>query len=240
MASTCAAPVTGHVLAAASFAGAQQSHVAARPGLVSSSFVGRPALRVQSPLHTAFGPPSSPDAACPCVGQLQVRAAKRSRFNNGGRGPGGTAQQGPPPIDFGADDNPKFILFVRATGGAIPEWFPLSIIDGGTQAQGMLSQMKSDFGKKIFQNTLTRNIAGAIYKGDPKEVIKAAVRQYPILKEAKGYEFAYKVADKDKPRESMMGVGVTRIPPKEELTNVVDKIKGLFSKSSGTASSTSS
>jgi hypothetical protein len=47
----------------------------------------------------------------------------------------------------------------------IPEWFPLSIIDGGTQAQGMLAQMKSDFGKKIFQNTLTRNIAGAIYKG---------------------------------------------------------------------------
>lgn len=29
---------------------------------------------------------------------------------------------------------------------------------------------------------------------DPKEVIKAAVRQYPILKEAKGYEFAYKIA----------------------------------------------
>ena len=119
MASTCAAPVTGHILAATSFAGAHQSQVAARPGALSSSFVGRPALRVQSPLHTAFTPPSSPDAACPRVGQLQVRAAKRSRFNNGGRGPGGTAQQGPPPIDFGADDNPKFILFVRATGGAV-------------------------------------------------------------------------------------------------------------------------
>jgi hypothetical protein len=190
-------------------------------------------------MQNAFATSSRSETKSPKVGQLQVRAAKRSRFNQGGRGPA-SGQPGPPPIDFGSDDNPKFILFIRATGGVIPEWFPLSIIDGGTQAQGMLAQMKSDFGKKIFQNTLTRNIAGAIYKGDPKDVIKAAVRQYPILKDAKGYEFAYKVADKEKPRESMMGTGVTRIPPKEELTNVLDKIKGFFSNATGSVSGTSS
>jgi len=40
----------------------------------------------------------------------------------------------------------------------------LSVVTGGTTAKMMVGAMKNDWGKKLYEGTLTRNIAGVIYK----------------------------------------------------------------------------
>lgn len=40
----------------------------------------------------------------------------------------------------------------------------MSVVTGGTTAKLMVGAMKNDLGKRLYEGTLTRNIAGVIYK----------------------------------------------------------------------------
>ncbi len=58
-----------------------------------------------------------------------------------------------PPID---PDNAEFVLFIRAV--KFPQWYPLSVVKGGSAANIIVRAMESDFGKLLYGKTLIRNI----------------------------------------------------------------------------------
>lgn len=124
------------------------------------------------------------------------------------------------------DDTPKFVIFIKTKNVNI--WYPLSMVSGGTTAQMMVNLMKWDLGKKMYGGTLTRNMASVVYK-DERAIQQTAIKQYPMLKGASGFEYGYKMVDKENPRASISGSNVVKIPPKEELKTVVDKAKDMFS-----------
>lgn len=127
-----------------------------------------------------------------------------------------------PPLD---PDDPQFVLFVRSK--RLPQWFPFSVVSGGSQAKLLTKAMENDFGKKLYGNTLTKNIAGVVYK-DMDNIKKAVFNQYPRLKEAKELEFGYKIRKEESLQGTFGGSGVEPIPPQEELKGVVDKVKDFF------------
>ena len=47
-----------------------------------------------------------------------------------------------PPVD---PDNEEFVLFIRAT--KFPQWYPLSVVKGGAQANVLLRAMQNDLGQ---------------------------------------------------------------------------------------------
>eukprot|EP01018_Ginkgo_biloba_P022710 Gb_36498 [translate_table: standard] len=72
-------------------------------------------------------------------------------------------QQRPPPtLPKAEDDNPRFLLFIRTK--KFPRWYPVSIITGGTTAKLMVAAKNTPIGKGIYESTLTRNMAGVVYK----------------------------------------------------------------------------
>jgi hypothetical protein len=46
----------------------------------------------------------------------------------------------------------------------VPLWFPLSIITGGNLAKVVVTAMGNEWGKKMAQSTLTRDLGNALYK----------------------------------------------------------------------------
>ena len=58
-----------------------------------------------------------------------------------------------PPVD---PDNEEFVLFIRAK--KFPQWYPLSVVKGGAQANVLLRAMQNDLGKLLYGKTLIRNI----------------------------------------------------------------------------------
>ncbi|CAI7830420.1 unnamed protein product, partial [Closterium sp. NIES-53] len=117
-------------------------------------------------------------------------------------------QQQPTPPEFDpSDDTPRFVLFIKTK--AVNRWYPLSVVTGGTAAKMMLAVMRNDLGKKLYEGTLTRNIAAVVYK-DEKALRNAALRQYPMLKGASGYDYGYKVMDPANPRAAMYGSDVVK------------------------------
>ena len=58
-----------------------------------------------------------------------------------------------PPVD---PANEEFVLFIRAT--KFPQWYPLSVVKGGAQANVLLRAMQNDLGKLLYGKTLIRNI----------------------------------------------------------------------------------
>ena len=58
-----------------------------------------------------------------------------------------------PPVD---PQNEEFVLFIRAK--KFPQWYPLSVVKGGGQANVLLKAMQNDFGKLLYGKTLIRNI----------------------------------------------------------------------------------
>lgn len=63
-----------------------------------------------------------------------------------------------PPVD---PDNEEFVLFIRAT--KFPQWYPLSVVKGGAQANVLLRAMQNDLGKLLYGKTLIRNIGSVSY-----------------------------------------------------------------------------
>lgn len=156
---------------------------------------------------------------------VQVHAGKKGKQSGRtlpGRMPGPQQQMSLPPLD---PDDPQFVLFVRSK--RLPQWFPFSVVSGGSQAKLLTKAMENDFGKKLYGNTLTKNIAGVVYK-DMDNIKKAVFNQYPRLKEAKELEFGYKIRKEESLQGTFGGSGVEPIPPQEELKGVVDKVKDFF------------
>ncbi|GBG78958.1 hypothetical protein CBR_g28672 [Chara braunii] len=152
-----------------------------------------------------------------------VRAAKgKQRFR---RPPGYQQPRVPQLPNLEEDGNSKFILFIRSKN--VPQWYPLSVVTGGSQANILTTMMESKFGRKLYQSTLTRNVAAVIYR-DEKEVQTTAIKQWPVLKNATAFEYGYKVADKNNPRASFMASNVIKIPPESELKTVAGRVKDFW------------
>ena len=82
----------------------------------------------------------------PCKGSYSRLLLSEARL--------GAAQPPPtPPVD---PDNVEFVIFVRAK--KFPQWYPLSVVKGGSAANALVKAMKSELGKKLSGNTLVRNI----------------------------------------------------------------------------------
>lgn len=152
---------------------------------------------------------------------LVVRAGKSKR-----RFSGGVPQQRVPSLPKLEDDgNPKFVIFVRDK--RVPLWFPLNIITGGNLAKIVVGAMGNEWGKSMAQGTLTRDLGNAIYK-DERTIRMTAMKTHSMLKNATELEYGYKIVDMNDQKIAFMPSNVTKIPPKEELKTVVDKVKGFF------------
>ena len=67
-----------------------------------------------------------------------------------------TAAAQPPPTPPVDPDNAEFVIFVRAK--KFPQWYPLSVVKGGSAANVLVKAMESELGRKLSGNTLVRNI----------------------------------------------------------------------------------
>lgn len=151
-----------------------------------------------------------------------VRAGKGKRRY----GPGVPQQRNAPLVPKLEDDgNPKFVIFVRDK--RVPLWFPLNIVSGGSLAKIVVTAMGNDWGKKMAQGTLTRDLGNAIYK-DERLIRTTAIKNHPVLKTASEFEYGYKIVDMKNQRAAFTPSNVTKIPPREELKTVVDKVKNFF------------
>eukprot|EP00466_Bigelowiella_natans_P002522 jgi/Bigna1/91819/estExt_fgenesh1_pg.C_1220003 len=96
-------------------------------------------------------------------------AAKGKQTMRRGQEPGRVMRNIPPtpPVD---PQNEEFVIFVRSRMQRT--WLPMSMVKGGWQANAIISQQRNEFGKNLFgktlDDTLTRNIATAIYQDSNK------------------------------------------------------------------------
>ena len=66
----------------------------------------------------------------------------------------------------------------------------MTMINGGTAAEMMIKAMKNDLGKKLYGNTLTKNIGNALYK-ESEKIEETARKQFPMLKACKQFQYGY-------------------------------------------------
>jgi len=103
----------------------------------------------------------------------------------------------------------------------------MTMINGGTAAEMMIKAMKNDLGKKLYGNTLTKNIGNALYKEKDK-IEETARKQFPMLKACKQFQYGYKLADPKDVMRSFQPTGVVLIPEEEELKSIVDRASELM------------
>jgi hypothetical protein len=122
-----------------------------------------------------------------------------------------------PPLD---PNNPQFMIYVRSK--AVPMWYPVSVITGGSTAKNLVNAAEGNFASDFFRNALTKNMADVVYK-DEKAIRNLVYRSYSLLKQAKVLEWGYKMLDPKDAERSMKPTGVALIPPQSELKdNVVE------------------
>ncbi|KAK9818246.1 hypothetical protein WJX72_009453 [[Myrmecia] bisecta] len=157
--------------------------------------------------------------------QLQVNAGK-GKGKQSMRGGGAPQQPQVPPTPPVDPDNAEFVLFVRSK--KLPQWLPLSIVKGGSQANVLVKSLESEWGKKVFGKTLVRNLAAVVYQDQP-QMEKMIRTQFPPLKNATEFEYGFKVRDKSNPKNWYVAEDITIFPAKEELgTTVVDNVRSFF------------
>lgn len=97
-----------------------------------------------------------------------------------------------------------------------PQWFPLSVVKGGTTANMLVKSLDNDLGKKLAKETLVRNIGQVIYRDRKK--IEREVKQMPALKAFSDFDYGFKIRDKTNPKNWYIAdKTVMLIPPEEEL-----------------------
>ncbi len=74
-----------------------------------------------------------------------------------------------PPVD---PQNEEFVLFIRAK--KFPQWYPLSVVKGGAQANVLLKAMQNDFGKLLYGKTLIRQIGSVSWLSLPSAIVQDA------------------------------------------------------------------
>eukprot|EP00877_Chromochloris_zofingiensis_P000020 jgi/Chrzof1/10018/Cz04g24090.t1 len=142
-------------------------------------------------------------------------------------------QQGAPDID---PENEEFVIFMRATSGPQQIWFPVTIVKGGSPANILVKTCQSEWGRKLFQGTLVRNIGESINK-ERETIIKTQRKQMIAqglgwMKDvpAKDFEFGFKIRDKRDAADAAKPLNLTVIPPPEELVDQpLDRVKKFFS-----------
>ena len=132
---------------------------------------------------------------------------------------GGATQQAPPvpPVD---PDNEEFVIFVRSKNSPVAQWFPFNIVVGGSQANTMAQAMQGGFAAKLFEGTLSKNIGRTIYE-DLDKVVSIVRERIPMLKNAKEFEFAYKIRDKARPAAWVYTDGIVVVPPEEDCQGLI-------------------
>ncbi|XP_071690936.1 protein HHL1, chloroplastic-like [Rutidosis leptorrhynchoides] len=123
------------------------------------------------------------------------------------------------------DGNPRFVIFIRMANVYL--WYPVSIVAGGTTAKILLAGKDNFVGKYIYKDTLSKNLAGVIYK-DEKEVQKTAVRQHRVLRAATDFRYGYKIVEGTNIRAALASNDVIELPTKAELKTVLDKVLDFF------------
>ncbi|CAH1433864.1 unnamed protein product [Lactuca virosa] len=123
------------------------------------------------------------------------------------------------------DGNPRFVIFIRMANVYL--WYPVSIVAGGTTAKILLAGKDNFVGKYIYKDTLSKNLAGVIYK-DEKEVQKTAIRQHRVLRAATEFRYGYKLVEGTNIRAALASNDVIELPTKAELKTVLDKVIDFF------------
>ncbi|CAK0736230.1 hypothetical protein CVIRNUC_000712 [Coccomyxa viridis] len=191
------------------------------PGKLNIRLPGGSSITKQSGSHSSCKPSSR--------GRLQICAAKGQGKKRAAQQAGNQAQLPPtPPVD---PDNEEFVLFIRAT--KFPQWYPLSVVKGGAQANVLLRAMQNDLGKLLYGKTLIRNIGSVVYSDKAK--IEAMVRRsMPMLKNFSEFEYGFKVRDKSRPKDWYFPENITLIPREKELRGtVVDQVSDWWKKTTG-------
>ncbi|CAG9462143.1 unnamed protein product [Pedinophyceae sp. YPF-701] len=167
----------------------------------------------------------APRARCAQARRSVVVEAKGKTRMRGGGAPRGQPQIPVPPVD---PNNAEFVIFVRSK--KLPSWAPLTIIKGGAAANMLVKSQESDLGQKLYKDTLTKNLAQALYK-DYNSVCGQVRRQYPMLKAAKELEFGYKIRDKENPAEWYVPKGIKVMPDKDGFEEMSDNVFDNIGKS---------
>ncbi|GJR16120.1 hypothetical protein Tco_0798772 [Tanacetum coccineum] len=123
------------------------------------------------------------------------------------------------------DGNPRFVIFIRMANVYL--WYPVSIVAGGTTAKILVAGKDNFVGKYIYKDTLSKNLAGVIYK-DEKEVQKTAIRQHRVLRSATEFRYGYKLVEGTNIRAALASSDVIELPTKAELKTVFDKVIDFF------------
>mmetsp|Transcript_3647 Transcript_3647/g.12794 ORF Transcript_3647/g.12794 Transcript_3647/m.12794 type:complete len:200 (-) Transcript_3647:80-679(-) len=143
---------------------------------------------------------------------------KGKKMNRQGKGMQ-QPQVSTPPID---PENEEFVLFARSKRSALKNWYPFTIMVGGSQANVLVKAKENEFTEKLTGNTLAKTLGATLYKEQDK-VVGMVKERVPYLKNAKEMEFAFKIRNKDKPASWMFTDGVEAIPDEEECKGVFDK-----------------
>ncbi len=118
-----------------------------------------------------------------------------------------------PPVD---PENAQFVIFVRSKRG-LKKWFPLNVVTGGAQANLLVKGLEADISKETSANTLKREVARTIYK-DKAQIEELVRSKFTTFKFAKELEYGMSILNKEKPRESVMGLtGVMVLPAEEDI-----------------------
>lgn len=143
-----------------------------------------------------------------------------------------------PPTPEVDPENAEFVIFVKAKkymDGKIEvsesKWIPLSIVKGGQAANLLVKACESEWGRKLYSNTLIRNIGLAVYK-DRAEIERNIKNSYPPFKTVSSSNFAYafKIRDKSNPKSWIASEGLTVCPPASKLEGTAqDALANFFS-----------
>merc|ERR1712176_1124205 len=142
-------------------------------------------------------------------GHAKGKGKKMNRQGSGMQRP----EIGVPPIDA---ENEEFVLFARSKKSALKNWYPFTIMVGGSQANFLVKAQENELGKTLTGATLAKE------RTKVEDMVKERV---PYLKVAKELEFGFKVRNKDKPASWMFTDGVSAIPAEEDCKGVVDKVQ---------------
>jgi hypothetical protein len=122
----------------------------------------------------------------------------------------------------------EFVIFVRSK--KLPQWFPLSIMKGGSAANLLVKTLQNDIGKKLYGNQLIDNVARAMYQGRAEN--EAAIRaQLPMFKDTKEFEYAFKIRDKENPKTwYQITDDMVVLPAEADIeATPVEKVSSFFS-----------
>eukprot|EP00891_Asterochloris_glomerata_P007488 jgi/Astpho2/7488/Aster-02060 len=168
------------------------------------------------------------DIAMPFFGQVCAGKSKGKQQMRGGRtAPPQRPEIPTPDVD---EANAEFVLFARNT--MLPQWVPVTIIKGGSQAKFLADALEHEFGRALYAKVLVRQLATDIWK-DKKKLDNQLKRQpNSPMKYANEIQYGFKIRDKSNPKSWHKAEGITLLPNPDTLTpTVVDRVRKFFKRS---------